>query len=266
MQVESRILFRDLRWSSLAFVTAAEKRPTVTRPDRTALTVLVAHNLIQNEVLDEKAYVTGNLIVTSTLLAIARSAGLDRDDIGLQPGDLRSGASLGLAATITSLLTAVVAARLPSLNARLRDQRLPAESLPDVVRRALIRFPIGTALFEEVAFRGVLPPLLSRDDAGVSGDARSALVFALWHLIPTHQALRVNNVGQTRLVRLAGTLVGAMAAGVAGYALSRVRRRTGSLLASWLIHSSVNAGSYLATARVRLHSDGQPADLPISTG
>lgn len=217
--------------------------------------VLAAHNLIQNEVLDEKAYVAGNLIVASALLAIGRSAGLDRDDIGLQPGDLRSGASLGLGATITSLLAAVIALRSAPLNARLRDQRLPAENLARVVRRTLIRFPIGTALFEEVAFRGVLPPLLSRDETRVSGDVRSAVVFALWHLIPAHQALRVNNFGQTRLVRLAGTLVGAIAAGVAGYALSRVRRRTDSLLASWVIHSSVNAVSYLATARVRLHSE-----------
>jgi membrane protease YdiL (CAAX protease family) len=117
-----------------------------------------------------------------------------------------------------------------------------------VWRRALIRFPLGTALFEEVAFRGVLPAMLGRCHRPLASDAMSAAVFGLWHLIPATRALAGNPLGRgiSPGRKLAVVLGGSAAAGAAGLALSRLRRETGSLYAPWLIHSSFNTLSYLA--------------------
>lgn len=221
------------------------------RPVRAALALLAAYNVIQNLALRESRYVAGNLSVTAGLIVIGRHAELGWDDMGLGDGDHRSGVRIGITITIPALLVAILASRIPAIRHRLRDERVVVGSLPAALRRAMIRFPLGTALFEEVAFRGVLPPLLSSGGSERRGDFASAAVFAAWHLLPTHHALAVNQLGGSRLARLSGTLLGAMAAGMSGYALSRLRRRTGSLLAPWLVHGSLNASSYLAVVLSR---------------
>lgn len=224
-----------------------------------ALAILATHNLVQNRVLNERGYVTGNLAVSGCLVTLGRRARLSPEDMGLKAGDLETGLRIGGGAVLASIAFVAVAPRIPALRERLHDERATAASYPEAIRRALTRFPLGTALFEEVVFRGVLPPLLAADHSRVAGDVESALVFGLWHLIPTHDVLRTNHVGRTRLTRTMGTLLGAAAAGVGGYGLSRIRRRTGSLLAPWLIHSSVNAGSYLGVILARWATRGSRA-------
>ncbi|HEX6286081.1 MAG TPA: CPBP family glutamic-type intramembrane protease, partial [Acidimicrobiia bacterium] len=54
---------------------------------------------------------------------------------------------------------------------------------------------------------------------------------------------------------IAAALGGSAAAGVAGLGLSWLRRRTGSLLAPWLVHATVNSAAYLAGV-VRSRSGG----------
>lgn len=216
-----------------------------------ALALLAAHNLIQNEYLNERGYVTGNLVMTAGMVALGRHAELDREDMGLGAGDLRKGLGVGVAAMLASVAFVAGAPNLPASSALLRDERAVAGSLPEAVRRGLTRFPLGTAVFEEVAFRGVLAPLLAAGRDHSNGDLASATIFALWHLVPTHHALIINRVGSSPRTRLFGTLLGAAAAGVAGYGLSWIRRRTGSLLAPWLIHSSINAGTYLGVVLAR---------------
>jgi uncharacterized protein len=224
-------------------------------PDRqsakAALWLLAGHNLIQNRLLNEGGYVTGNLAVTAGLILIGRHAGLRWDEMGLGRGDLRKGFSIGATVALASFSLAVLISRLPAVGSRLHDERVATDSVTDAVRRAVTRFPLGTALFEEVSFRGVLPPLLARGGATPSGDLASAVAFAVWHLIPTHHALTINDVGESGWARLGGTVMGAAAAGFAGYGLSWLRRKTGSLLAPWLVHGSVNAASYLGVALSR---------------
>ena len=65
------------------------------------------------------------------------------------------------------------------------DDRVRAESRREVAYETLARIPIGTALFEEVAFRGVLTGLLLRTMAAGPAYAVSSAVFGLWHVLPT---------------------------------------------------------------------------------
>jgi hypothetical protein len=153
---------------------------------------------------------------------------------------------------ISTAVVLAAAPRIRSIRHHLRDERAPIGPIRETMRRVLVRYPIGTALFEEVAFRGVLPPLLANREN--SGDLASAVAFGIWHLVPTHHALVVNGIGRDKRSRLLGTLAGSAAAGVAGYVLSRIRRKTGSLLAPWLIHGAINTTSYLAVVLARPES------------
>jgi membrane protease YdiL (CAAX protease family) len=215
---------------------------------RTALGVLAAHNLVQNLFLNERGYVTGNLAVSGLLVGVGRASGLSWDEMGFRSGDFRLGLRLGARASATGAAVALLALAHPRTRALLRDERAVVRSSRQMWGRVLLRFPVGTALFEEVAFRGVLPALLRQTRRPGSAEALSAAAFGLWHLIPSGRALSGNPLsrGMSVAQRSAFILGGSMAAGASGLGLGGVRRNTGSLLAPWLIHSSFNSLSYLA--------------------
>lgn len=210
-----------------------------------ALGVIAVHNITQNTVLNERGYVAASIAATAGLVALGRDADLDWEQLGLTSGDRRRTL---LATTASALVgtTLISMASIPATRRYLRDQRAPAGPAVAVARRAVTRFPFGTALFEEVAFRGVLPALL-RQAGWAEADVASAALFGIWHLLPTSRALRVNEIGDDRRERIGGVVLGATAAGVAGFALGLVRRFTGSLLGPWAVHSSLNASAYLAS-------------------
>ncbi len=214
------------------------------------LGLLALHNLVQNTLLNERGYVTGNLVVSGLLVGVGRASGLTWEEMGLRGGSLRDGLLVGGAASLAATTVGLVALAHPEI---LDDDRAAASG-DAVWRRALIRFPLGTAPFEEIAFRGVLTAFLRRAHPAARAEWLAAAAFAAWHLIPTGRALAGNRLGREMSPpqRLGAAMAGSAAAGVAGLALSAMRRGTGSLLAPWLAHSSFNTVSYLtATAAGR---------------
>ena len=215
---------------------------------RVAIAILAGHHLVQNRLLNERGYVTGNLVVSGALVALGRASGLGWKEMGLHPDGLRSGLRIGTWAVAGSAAGALIAHIHPGARALLHDERARPAKTRSPWKRALVRFPLGTALFEEVAFRGVLTALLRRSRPARTAELASAGLFALWHLIPTARALSGNPVGRElpparRALAIVGGSVGA---GGFGLAFSAMRDAGGSLLAPWLAHSGVNTFSYLA--------------------
>lgn len=213
--------------------------------------ILTAHNLIQNFLLYEKGYVAGNLAVTAMLTTIGRGSGASWDEMGLRPQEWGNGLKIGGVSAAAATAGAVAAMAHPRTRDLLTDEHPHLGGHGAVVWRALTRFPIGTALFEEVAFRGVLPAVIGGDTG--RADALSSVAFAAWHLIPTARLQRGLSGSRARPAhhQATGTILGAVAAGVAGLGLSWIRRRTGSLLAPWLVHATVNSTAFLAGVAAR---------------
>ena len=228
--------------------------------------ILIAHNLVQNRFLNDRGYVGGNLAVSGLLVGVGRASGLSWEEMGLGPGDLRQGLRLGAAASATGAALGLLAISHPRTRAVLRDERAVVAPDRGGWRRVLLRFPLGTALFEEVAFRGVLSGLLRQTHRPGPAEALSAAAFGLWHLIPTGRALAGNPLGRdvSGVQRLALILGGSMAAGASGLCLARMRRNTGSLLAPWLVHSAFNSLSYLAGVAALRLGDGRRKHMPTS--
>lgn len=219
----------------------------IERPDRAAFAILALHNLVQNHLLNERGYVTGNLVVTGGLVGLGRSAGLSWEEMGLHPDRVKPGLRLGARTAAAAVASALIALAHPLIRSYLRDERARVASAAELWRRALLRFPLGTALFEEVAFRGVLPALLGRRHRQATADAISATAFALWHLIPTGRALAGNplHLGLTSRRRAGYVVAGSALAGAFGLSFSGLRRRSGSVAAPWLAHSALNTVSFL---------------------
>lgn len=216
------------------------------------LVLLGVYNVVQNTLLlSDRSYVGGNVIVTGVLVGEARRDGLGAKDLGLDRPDLGRGLAVGtsIACIAASSATLLVSRRL--VRPLLADDRLRDMSRREIRHKVLLRFPLGTALFEEVAFRGLLPALLRRRHPAWRAELLSAGAFAAWHLIPTAKAIAASPSGRSLSLGSRSAIVvgGSAAAGVGGLGLSFLRNAGGSLVTPWLAHLSVNAATFLVVAR-----------------
>ncbi len=225
--------------------------------------IIGGYNLAQNLALPTSLYVPANIVVSAGLLALARRYGCSWDELGLDPRRTGEGLGLGLAASGVVAAGAASALSHPALRRHLLDQRAADQDQGDVVYHTLVRFPFGTALFEEVAFRGVVEGIWRRSGATEREAAfAAAVLFGLWHLIPTRDVIAGNQFAgnlRTDKARAGAVLAGAAVTAAASLGFSWLRKRSGSLAAPWLAHTAVSCAGYLAgVAAWRRHGDVAP--------
>ena len=138
-----------------------------------------------------------------------------------------------------------------------------SEMLEDV----LLSVPVGIALFEELAFRGLLYSALRRSYSVRTSVLGSAAAFAAWHLAVTYTSAVQTNIAETLRVPerarpvvtplvLPATVVGGMlTTGLAGiiFALLRERHRNlaGPILAHWIVDGLMIAALWARSNPVR---------------
>jgi uncharacterized protein len=211
----------------------------------------VAWSVIANLVVGDLGYAPRNLLLTTGLLLLAYLVGWNRADIGFDGAMMQRGLRWGLAAT-AAIGTVVLAAfflatEVPALSGLLSDDRA-ALSSGSLVAAVAWKIPIGTVLFEEVLFRGVLLKAAMRRHRTTVAVALTSVVFGLWHIAPTIVGLQANGVAPGSPGGI-GAIVGTVAVTtVAGVAFSWLRLRTGSLVAPMLAHWATNAFGLLAAA------------------
>jgi membrane protease YdiL (CAAX protease family) len=204
-------------------------------------------------------YVRLNAGATGAALAAAALSGLTPEDIGIGrgrwlPGWLGCGLAAGAGAGW------LVIAAVPATRPLLDDKRAAGLGGRETAYQALIRIPVGTALWEEAAFRGVLQAALRRVMSDTAAIVVTSGVFGAWHVRPTLQALRVNGLAGDRRRALAGTCAGVAGTAAAGALLSWLRARSGRLAAPVLLHAAANSGALLAAHAVAARS--QPGGVP----
>jgi len=210
-----------------------------------------------------RRYVRANLCATGAALAAAALSGLTPADLGLGRGRWRPGRpGYRLAATVAAgwLLIAVVPATRPLLG----DKRIASLDGREVAYQALIRIPVGTALWEEIAFRGVLQAALRRVMPKTTAIAVTSCVFGAWHIRPTLQALRANGLAGRRGRAVAGVTAGVAATTAGGVLFSWLRERSGSLTAPILLHVATNSGGLVTALAVAAASPAARQGLPGS--
>jgi membrane protease YdiL (CAAX protease family) len=188
------------------------------------------------------------------LLALGRWARLSWQELGLGRGTWQRG--LVWAAVATGALAVVFAAgaALPLTRDAFRDARYQL-GWERALTTAFVLIPLGTVLFEEVAFRGALWGLLRRARGTWTATVVSAALFGLWHVLPSlglgrdNQAIgnTVGNAASGQVISVLGTV---LFTGLAGVVFCELRRRSGSLLASAGLHWATNGLGVLAAAAV----------------
>lgn len=197
----------------------------------------------------ERTYITGNATLGTILLVAARRRGADWSDLGLARRDAARGLLTGVAvAGVTAVGSAAVAAAgaHTAVGRRALGDRRATLPPRQLAWQALGRIPLGTAAFEEIAFRGVLFGLIARARGRWAALAVSSATFGLWHVGPTLAALEINEAPYGRLRTCLSAVALTTAAGVG---LGGLRANARHVAASWLVHWAANATTLLAAAR-----------------
>lgn len=240
----------------MAVLRPEETTIRAARPLLAVLGLLLASNLVTNLVLPDWAYVPWNLGVAGLVVWIATNQdGQHASTMGLSRA--RLGAGLALGAAFSAVLAAVMVAgvAIPSTRGLFMDDRADVGSW-QIAYKVLVEVPLGTVLLEEVTFRGVLPAMLlkrvaSGPRARRTADAVAAVLFGLWHILPSMSLGGSNdeiaeNVDPLAL-QIGGVVVSVVATAVVAMGLSWMRNRSDSVAAPAVLHTTSNSlGSALA--------------------
>lgn len=189
-----------------------------------------------------------NLGLLSLLLICCRWIGLSPSELGLAAKQVKASAIWGV---VLGLVLALPPVAFIALAPYVTGEPVQAGEINDLsgsemAVRLAFRVPVGTALFEEVAFRGVLYAVWLR-----AADLRrtvvgTGLVFALWHTVITFKSVsEADVVDSAPLIALGyvGSLLGLF---VGGAAFALLRWRTGGVAGPFFFHWMVVALMTLA--------------------
>jgi hypothetical protein len=207
--------------------------------------VAVTH-VVDHEVVPWRYHVASHLTAAAAAVGGALAAGATLSDLGLRPDRMAGGARHGLAVGAIMSAGITLAALNPASRGYFMDERVLDVSPAEIAGRSLVRIPLGTAVYEEVVFRGVLLGLALRRLPPLPAVAGTSVLFGLWHVLPTLRDHGANDLtaGQPRHHAVAGAVVVTTLAGV-GFAFARLR--TNSVVAPIITHA-VGNGVVFATA------------------
>ncbi|MGH2794298.1 MAG: CPBP family intramembrane glutamic endopeptidase [Actinomycetota bacterium] len=194
------------------------------------------------------AYVPLNLAAAGLVAIVGGFAfDLSAAGMGFTSGwgtDLVVGAGLGLALAAPVLGMAW----LPRMRRFVADERMRGVTGAALAYKTLIRVPLGTALLEELAFRGVLYGAWLGEGV-VFATVASAAAFGLWHVTPARDMIRLNRPSASRaavLTWIGGTIV---VTGLAGAGFALLRDATNGIAAPFALHATLNSMTSLGAAK-----------------
>lgn len=190
-------------------------------------------------------YVPANLALTLAAAGLALGPlRLDAGAIGLGGGQVRS-LLLGAAGGALAAAPLFLALRSRRTAGAVADRRMAGLGKRELAWRVLVRVPVGTALCEEVLFRGVLYAAL-----GGTGWAAfwSSLAFGLWHIAPTYNLLEENRDALSPSAAGAKVAAGVALTAAAGLFLIWLRDAGGGIAAPLGFHAALNSLGTLAAA------------------
>ena len=223
--------------------------PAPDAPETAAGVFTLGYSAALHRLLPEVTYIPSNLVAAGALAGLARSAGCDADDLGLSRANVKQGVKLGLTTAVALSCAIALAVAWPATRRFFEQER--TESTAESVYHAAVRIPIGTALAEELMFRGALFAILARRRSTLQAALISSALFGVWHVLPTHAAYgeeqagaEIGDDGWGRAATIAGTVAFTTVAGL-GFCWLRTRSR--SLAAPAVVHAAVNTVAYLGS-------------------
>lgn len=200
------------------------------------VTTLIAYNALVNEVLDDTWHGLAALFVGAALIFGARYDGHTWDELGLVRSTLGTGLRYGAAFSLIVIAGITLLALTPATQDNFNDPDFIELPFSSVAWEVLARIPTVTAGFEELAFRSVLLASLSGFLTRYWAVAAQAVLFGLWHILPT--------LGPS--TSTGEIAVAVMFTAVSGVLFGFLQLRTKSLAAPFILHATTNGTTFLA--------------------
>jgi uncharacterized protein len=214
----------------------------------------LAYNVAISRPIPGIGYVLANAGAAALSVSAARNLGVSWADMGMCPDRLRPGIRIGLTTALPAAAVVGLGAVVPATRGFFQDERARGGGTRHVLFETLVRIPLGTALPEEVIFRGSLLGLFTQRHSPAAATSMSSILFGLWHVLPTLRTLPLNPAGARvhgNPKRTGGAVLAAVTStALAGYGLAWLRFRSGSLAAPAVAHAALNAAAYLAARSV----------------
>lgn len=208
-----------------------------------AAAAVLAYGYAIVRLIPEAAYVPVNLAAAGLAVALVHRSGAGWDDLGLARDDLGRGLRLGLLTVVPIAAVVATGVALTVTREFFVDARFADLGATQTLYELLVRIPLGTALAEELIFRGALLGLYLRRHTFLKAALFSSLAFGLWHVVGAMASLQSNAAGEvlaSPAARAGGVLATVLATGAAGMGFCWLRRRSGSVLAPAVTHAALN--------------------------
>lgn len=222
----------------------------------TLVVLILLYGTVLARLVPKKFHLYLNIFVAAVAIFLGFSFNLSLNNMGLGLRHILPGIFVAIAASVVITVGTLLISAIPFLRRFFLGDDLAHASGKLIAFEAAIRIPLGTALIEEVLFRGVLLGLLLQHQSTITALLISSVIFGLWHIFPTINTLESNDgVASTikdKKVRKAGSILGAVAVTfVAGLIFGWLRIISNSIIAPWLVHWSINASGILGIAVAR---------------
>jgi membrane protease YdiL (CAAX protease family) len=186
-----------------------------------------------------------NCTVGVAVVLLARKVGLAPAEIGLSrrawvPG-WRWGAGVAVA---LSIAVALVILAGPARRF-IADPAVLGSPAWLLAWQVLVRIPIGTALFEETMFRGVLYAAWRRLLVSWQAAVCASLPFSLWHVVVEFQR-QARQAGELGVAGLASILLVLCFLFAGGLGLCWLRERTAGVIVPAIVHWAANSSAAIA--------------------
>ncbi len=148
---------------------------------------------------------------------------------------------MGMAVAVVMVVILAIGVLLPPTRPFFEDERAADMSFGLLLYHVIVRIPLGTAVFEEVAFRGVLYGVGKRVWSAPRAAVVSSALFGLWHILPTLTVTETNLGVADTAGSAAAVIAGVLGTFVAGLFFVWVRERADSLVAPIVVHAVINS-------------------------
>ena len=190
----------------------------------------------------DRLFVPVNLAALALLLMWVRFRGLSWKELGFSLDRIGSGLRWGLGLGLALPAPMFLALALPESLGSLADPRDYSDvTATSLAYQTLLRIPLGTALFEEAVFRGVLYGVWVRAAGTRRAFIGTSVAFGLWHVTPTLELMSGSGYFPNVFLLALAVIGGVLAAFLGGLFFGWLRLRTGAIYGPTLTHWLINA-------------------------
>ena len=218
--------------------------------------LIVCYGALLSYTLPKKTHLGLNVLFAVIAVFVGILSGLTLGMMGLAPSLMIKGAIYAAGIVALIVVGVFVASRLPLVGHFFANESFAKQSKKRVFYEAGFRVPLGTALLEEVLFRGLLLGLLLQNNSISVALLLSSVIFGLWHIFPTVNQLEANQAAKDMVAgrrgrRILSVIAVVMTTSIAGLCFGGLRIWSDSLVTPWLVHWAINASGILFSALPR---------------